>query len=98
MKNNHLNREEKKRILKEFYQTKNGRILKVRFNRLLLTGILLIIYGSYLIIDACLNHYSLLGITSGIILYVFALVFLVGRNKLLSKNIHNYIKNKGKEN
>ncbi len=86
-----LTKEEQKKTREAFYQTKTGQILKVRFTRLLITSLLLLIYGSYLIIDAIMKDARIFGITSGIILYIFAFVFLIGRHKLIIDKVNKFL-------
>lgn len=86
-----LTKEEQKKAREAFYQTKTGQILKVRFTRLLITSLLLLIYGSYLIIDAIMKDARIFGITSGIILYIFSFVFLIGRHKLIIDKVNKFL-------
>lgn len=86
-----LSRDEKKKAREDFYQTNDGKALRYRFTRLLIVSILLILYGMFLIIETLVKHGSIFGIVSGILLFVFAFVFLIGRHKLIVDRVNKYL-------
>lgn len=86
-----LSRDEKKKAREDFYKTNDGKALHYRFTRLLIVSVLLILYGLFLIIETLVKHGSIFGIVSGILLFVFALVFLIGRHKLIVDRVNKYL-------
>lgn len=90
-----LNHKERKIARENFYKTDFGKIQKPRFNRLLITSILLLIYGLYLLIEAVITKASIFSYTAAILILVISGVFFVGRSQIINKNVNNYlIKNK----
>ncbi|MDE6284136.1 MAG: hypothetical protein K2M17_00095 [Bacilli bacterium] len=86
-----LSKEEKKKAREDFFTTDLGKSLKFRFNRLLVVSVLLMLYSAYIIIDTFLNNGSLFGYSAGILVFIFALVFLIGRHKLIIEKTNNYL-------
>ncbi len=86
-----LNREEKKEAREKFYKTEFGQSLKPRFTRLLVVSILLFIYAIVLLLEAIIKHGSIWGYISSLIIFIFAIVFLIGRQKVISQKVNNYL-------
>ncbi len=86
-----LTKEEKQKAKVEFYQTDAGLNLKKRFSRLLSYSILLILFGILIIVTAYINNESIASYIFGITLFIFSLVFLIGRYKLFLIHINNFI-------
>lgn len=86
-----LNKEERKKAREDFYKTDLGRNLKVRFNRLLIVSILLTLYSAYIFVDTFLNNGSLFGYSAGVLVLIFAFVFLIGRHKLIIEKTNSYL-------
>lgn len=90
-----LNKDEKRLAREKYYQTKVGAANKTRFIRLLICGLLCIIYSIVLVVDTIIEqktywYYILAGT-----MFIFGLVFLIGRAKLIVRNVNNYLlKNK----
>ena len=97
MKKNYrtLTRQEKKATLNKYYQTDMGKINKKRFLRLLIYGILCITYSLVLIIEQLMKNSSLWNYIMALVMFIFGLVFLIGRHKLIIRSINYYlVKNK----
>ena len=87
-----LNKEEKKNLKKEFYQTEFGNSIKRRLNRLLIIGILGTLFSIYLF----LFHANKWDIVSGIILLIASFVFITGSFKLKTEKLNNFLIKKAK--
>lgn len=86
-----LNRQERKDAREKFYETDFGKTLKPRFTRLLVVSVLLFIYAIVLFVEALIKHGSIWGYVSSIIIFIFAIVFLIGRQKIISQKVNNYL-------
>lgn len=76
----------------EFYNTEYGKIQKKRFDRLLLYGLLGIIFGFYLLI----TEESISSIIISIILLICSSFFIVSSIILRKREINNYINKRKK--
>lgn len=92
MKNKYqrLNKEDRKKARDRFYRTPFGKELKPRLQRILIIGILLLIYASYLLIDAILKK-SIWGALAATAIYLFALFFLIGRHKIIVRDVNDFL-------
>lgn len=86
-----LNRQERKDAKEKFYETDFGKTLKPRFTRLLIVSILLFIYSIVLFLEAIIKNSSIWGYISSIIILIFAIVFFIGRQKVISQKVNNYL-------
>lgn len=86
-----LTKQERKEAREKFYSTNFGKEQKSRFNRLLLISILLFIYSLYLLIDTIINHGSIWTYVLSGFIFIFALIFLIGRHKVIVKNVNDYL-------
>ena len=91
-----LTKEEKKEAAKKYYNTEQGKENKSRFTRLLIIGILCIIWGIVIIIDNLIQDGSIWEYVSAILVIIFGFVFLIGRIKIKNRNINNYLTKKKK--
>jgi len=82
-----LKKEEKYIIKDKFYQTEFGKETKNRLNRLLLTGILGILFSIYLF----LFQKNVWEIIIGIILIITSTIFIIGSYKIRIKKINDYL-------
>ena len=90
-----LNKEEKKEATLKYYQTKAGQENKLRFFRLLMLGILLIIYSfGLLIYNYMEKNNSLWDYIWCAIIFIFGLVFIIGRYKIKIKKVNDYLTKK----
>lgn len=87
-----LTKDEKNKLKLEFYQTNFGNSINKRLNRLFLTGILGLIFGTYLLID----NNNIWDIVSGIITLIASIIFLIGSHKVRIKKINDYLVKKKK--
>ena len=97
MKNKYqrMNKEEKTKIKEKYYSTPEGKNMKNRLTRLLITGTMGILFSAYLVY----SNYTQDGnniwqyIMSGILL-IASLVFIIGSFKIKGKVLNKYaIKN-----
>lgn len=96
-KKQNLKKNERKEILNKYYQTDIGMINKKRYLRLLIYGILCLAYGIFLITEQIIKQDSIWYYILGIIVLICGLIFLMGRHKLIIKNINDFArKNKKK--
>ena len=86
-----MSKEEKKKILAEFYATDFGKTLKPLFKRILIVAILLLLYAIYLYIDAFINDFSLFGIFAASSILLFSLFFFIARIKVRKQKVNNYL-------
>ena len=97
MKKNYQNltKKERQNLIQKYYATDNGKIAKNRFLRLLIFGWACIIYGFIVIITTLINDDSFWNYLMAFFVLLFGLVFLMGRKKILIRNLNNYLqKNK----
>jgi len=87
-----LTKEEKLKLKDEFYQTEFGKNIKYRLNRLLITGIFSFIFSILLFII----HTTIWDITTGIILLIASLIFIIGSHKLRINKLNNFLISKKK--
>lgn len=90
-----MNKNEKKELMNKYYQTENGKINKGRFLRLLICGILCIIYSITVVIEELIKQQSYWNYVLAAVMFIFGFIFLLGRQKVLRRNINYYLaKNK----
>ena len=82
-----LTKEEKIKLKEKFYQTTYGRSLQTRLNRLLITGILGIIFSIILFIFPS----NIWDIVTGMILVIASLIFIIGSFTLRVQKINDYL-------
>lgn len=87
-----LNKEEKINLKNKFYNTEYGAALKKRLDRLLIIGILGILFSTYLFIFPT-NKWD---IVSGIILVIASVVFIGGSFKVRIDKINTFLIKKKK--
>ena len=87
-----LTKEEKYKLKTDFYNTEYGNSLKTRLNRLLLTGILGILFSIYLLIWPS-NKWD---IVTSIILIIASIIFIIGSYKVRINKINTYLTTKKK--
>lgn len=88
-----LNKEEKKKLKKEFYATSFGQTLNVRLIRLLITGSLGILFSIYLFTNYANNW----DIVTGIFLCSLSIIFVMSTFVIRITKINNYLVNKKKK-
>lgn len=86
-----MSKEEKKKTREKYYATPEGFLNQKRFQRLLLCGILCLLYSVITSIDCFIKqdsywYYVLSGIVA-----IFGLIFLIGRYKLKHKILNKYV-------
>lgn len=91
-----LSKEEKKEAVLKYYNTEQGKENKARFTRLLIIGILCIIWGIVIIIDTIIQDGALWEYISAILVIGFGFVFLIGRAKIKARDVNNYLTKKKK--
>lgn len=87
-----LNKNEKISLKNEFYNTEFGKSINYRLNRLLIIGILGLIFSIYLFI----SYNNKWDIVSAIILVIASLLFIIGSLRLRIKKLNNYLVTKKK--
>lgn len=87
-----LTKKEKQKLKEDFYNTDFGKSIKNRLNRLLLIGILGILFSIYLFINPS-NKWD---VVSGIILSIASLVFIIGSFKVRIDKLNNFLVKKKK--
>ena len=91
-------KEEKKKAREALFKTPFVADLKKRLNRLIIYSILLFACGIYLIIDNILNENTISTYVFVGFLFIFAIIFIIGRHYVIVKNANDYmIKNKWKK-
>ena len=89
-----LSKEERNKLKEEFYNTDVGKDLKLRLTRLLIIGILGILFSIYMFI----SNTSIFDIITGVILVIASLVFIIASFRLRVTKLNDYlVKNKKKK-
>ena len=92
-----LTKEEKKEACQKFYQTEFGKKMKPVFKRLLIISILLFIYALVLVLDSLLKKGSIWNYVAAILVASCAFVFLIGRHKIIVRDVNNFLISKDKK-
>ncbi|MBE6157101.1 MAG: hypothetical protein E7161_05135 [Firmicutes bacterium] len=87
-----LTKAEKTKLKQDFYNTDFGKNIKNRLNRLLLIGIIGILFSIYLFISPT----SKWDIVSGIILTIASITFIIASFKVKINKLNNYLTKKNK--
>ena len=87
-----LSKDERNKLKEEFYNTDGGKDLKLRLTRLLIIGILGILFSIYLFI----SNTSIFDIITGIILVIASLVFIIASFRLRVTKLNDYLVKKKK--
>jgi len=100
MKNKYqrMTKKEKKDIQNKYYQTESGKTMKNRLNRLIITGIMGIAFGLFLIYSNITKDGNLLWqyMMAGILI-IFSIIFIIGSIKIRIDVLNKYaIKNSKK--
>lgn len=84
-----MNKEEKKKVADNYYNTKKGKELHIRLKRIFLVSIFCFSYSIYLLIDAYNNNGNIWAYSYAILILISGLVFLIYyykiKNKVLNK-------------
>lgn len=93
MKNKYqrLDKIERKSARIKFYETEYGQLLKIRLNRLFIYSILLFLIGAYFIVSVILKLNSIFYMIYGVGLVLTSTCFMIGRYKLIVKNVNDYL-------
>ena len=87
-----LSKEERNKLKEEFYNTDIGKDLKLRLTRLLIIGILGILFSIYMFI----SNTSIFDIIIGIILLIASIIFIIASFRLRITKLNDYlVKKKG---
>ena len=90
-----LTKEEKAHARARYYKTPTGSANKIRFTRLLICGILCLGYSLFLVIWTLIKKENFWNYILAGTMFIFGLIFLIGRGKIISRNVNNYLgKNK----
>ena len=87
----------KNNLIKEFSQTEFGKKQMPRLKRIIIYGILLLLFSIILLIEAIIKHKDIFQYVAAAILFVFGLIFIIGERRILNNNLIDYIKNKTKK-
>lgn len=93
MKNKYqrMNREEKKQCQKFYYNTEKGKEMRRRLNRLVVLGIIGILFAVFLVISGYIsNEINWATWTMAVILIIFSIIFIIGSYKLRIKCLNAY--------
>lgn len=86
-----LKKDEKKEAKKGFYSTPRGKSLKVRHTRLVIYGLLLLLFGIYLLIDTLLKEAGLAFLIYSILIMIMGLLFIISKYYLMVRDVNKYI-------
>ena len=92
-----LNKKERKDARLKYYETELGKVNKGRFTRLLWFGILSFIYSGVLILDTIINKHSPWNYSLAGVMFIFGLIFIIGRKKIIIRNVNEYLIKKSKK-
>ncbi len=88
-----LSKKEQIQLKEDFYQTELGQSLDKRLKRLLVIGILSILFSIYLFI----SHNNIWDIITGIILLIAAFIFIIASFKIRIQKLNAYLVKKSKK-
>ena len=91
-----MNKEEKKKAISRYYKTDLGKENAMRFKRLLIVGLLCLAWGIYLFIDAIIKGGNYWSYSLATCMVIFGLIFLIGRVKIRSKQVNDFLTKKRK--
>lgn len=86
-----LSKEEKKKARNDFYKTEYGKNLKLRFKRINIYSIILILFGTYLLIEAIINKNSYAEYIYSTILIIFGIAFLISKFHIEMIKVNEFI-------
>ena len=87
-----LSKDERNKLKEEFYKSDRGKDLKLRLTRLLIIGIMGIIFSIFLFI----SNTSIFDIITGVILIIASLVFIIASFRLRITKLNDYLVKKKK--
>lgn len=87
-----LTKEEQLKLKNEFFKTEFGISINKRLNRLLITGIIGIIFSTYLLI----SNTTIWDIVTAIITLIASIIFIFGSYKVRIKKLNDYLVKKKK--
>lgn len=87
-----LTKNEKINLKNEFYQTEFGKSINKRLNRLFIIGVISLIFSIVLFI----TNTTIWDITTGILLLIAALIFIIGSFKVRITKLNNFLVKKKK--
>ncbi len=82
-----LKKEEKDKLKDRFYQTDYGKTIKIRLTRVLIIGILCLVFGSFLIV----TNEQIWDIISGVSLLIASVIFIIGSFKVRINKLNDYL-------
>ena len=86
-----MTKEEKKQCQKFYYNTEKGQAMRSRLNRLVIIGVVGLLFSIFLLISGYLSHeLSWATILLAVILTIFSLVYIVSSITLRRKCLNNY--------
>ena len=88
-----LNKDEKEKLKVEFYKTEYGKELGKRLNRLLVIGIIGIVFAIILIIW----HKNIWDIVTSILLLIASIIFIISSFRIRIIKLNNYLVKKNKK-
>lgn len=86
-----LTKEEKKKTKSEFYETEYGKSLKQKFKRILIYSIILILFGIYLLIEACIKKNSYAEYIYSSIIIIFGIFFIISKFRIEMIKVNDYL-------
>ena len=89
-----MNKEEKKKAIRRYYNTSLGKENEIRFKRLLIIGLLCLAYSAYLFVSIIIDGGNVWNYILAICMLISGLVFLIGRIKIRSKQVNNFLTKK----
>lgn len=86
-----MTKEEKKQCQKFYYNTEKGQAMRSRLNRLVIIGVIGLLFSIFLVISGYLSHeLSWATILLAVILTIFSLIYIVSSITLRRKCLNNY--------
>lgn len=82
-----LTKEEKQKLKEKFYNTEFGNSIKLRLNRLIMTGVIGVLFSIYLFVTAN-NKWNIVYAT---ILLLASIFFIISSHKVRIKKLNDYL-------
>ena len=92
MKNKYqrMSKDEKKKLKQKFIQTEYGKNLLHRLNRLLIIGLIGIVFAIFEFVISFLNKDDIFDFISAVLLLVISIIFIISSIKTKTKQLNNY--------
>lgn len=86
-----LTKEEKKQAKENYYKTAEGNNTRLLIRRASVYGLLLLVFGVFLLVYGLVNKESLLSILYAVTIIIIAIIFFISSYVILIRKINNHL-------